>query len=230
MSRPAEKETKEIQRDKCCFTLLPRRRGRPKTASDDDRRAAIVATAHHSFLTTGYGGTSMDAIAATCRISKQTLYRLFPSKGDLFMAVLHAFRSQMLDFSRATDDMPPQTALEQIFLIDISAEADQMRSDFIGMVITESRIYPELHDLMHRYGAYMTRDLLGKWLADQSARRQIALHEPERCAGMLMDMVFGPMAIKHACHEPMEASERRAHVKLAISVFLNGILPRPAER
>jgi AcrR family transcriptional regulator len=227
LSRQAEREDQVDQGGKCCFTLLPRRRGRPKTVSDDDRRAAIVALAHRSFLVDGYGGTSMDGIAAACRISKQTLYRLFPSKGDLFMAVLHVFRSQILDFSRADDDMPLQTALEQIFLIDISADADRARAEFIGMVITESHHYPELHDLMHRYGAYMTRDLLGAWLAGQCIRRGVAMPDPERCAGMLIDMVFGPLAIKHACHEPVEPDERRAHVRRAIHVFLNGVQAPP---
>lgn len=223
MSRPAELKTEENQRGKCCFTLLPRRRGRPKTASDDDRRAAIVASAHQSFLASGYGGTSMDAIAAACRISKQTLYRLFLSKSDLFLAVIDAFRSQLIDFDRARPEMSMREALEAIFIIDIDPEAERRRGEFMTMVVSESHHYPELHDLMHRYGAYTLRRELGSWLAREAAQRGLDIPDAERCGAFLMDMVFGPMALKHICKEPVGPEERQEHVRRAIGVFLHGV-------
>lgn len=205
--------------------MLPRRRGRPKTATDDDRRAAIVASAHHCFLGMGYGGTSMDAVASTCRISKQTLYRLFPSKSDLFLAVVDAFRSQLIDFNRARADMSLQDALEAIFIVDITPEAERRRSDFMAMVVSESHHYPELHDLMHRYGATTLRRALGGWLSVEAARRGVDIPDPDRCGAFLMDMIFGPMALKHICREPVSPQERQEHVRRAVHVFLHGVLP-----
>jgi AcrR family transcriptional regulator len=189
-----------------------------------------VASAHHSFLNQGYGGTSMDAIASACRISKQTLYRLFPSKSDLFLAVIEAFRSQLIDFDRAHDGMSLQEALEAVFIIDISPEAELRRGEFMAMVVSESHHYPELHDLMHRYGAYTLRLALGGWLTVEAKRRGIDIPDPDRCGAFLMDMIFGPMALKHLCREPVSASERQEHVRRAISVFLYGAAGAPVHR
>jgi hypothetical protein len=80
---------------------------------------------------------------------------------------------------------------------------------------------------MHRYGAHVTRDILGHWLAEQARRGRLVVPDPERCAGMLMDMIFGPLALKHICAEPPPTSEeRRSHVRRSIEVFLNGVAPR----
>ena len=52
------------------------------------KRAAIHAAATALFQRLGFEGTSMDAIAAEARVSKQTLYRYYQNKETLFMAVL----------------------------------------------------------------------------------------------------------------------------------------------
>lgn len=172
----------------------------------------------------------MDAIASACRISKQTLYRLFPSKSDLFLAVIEAFRSQLIDFDRVHDGMSLQEALEAVFIVDISPEAERRRGEFMAMVVSESHHYPELHDLMHRYGAYTLRLALGGWLTIEAKRRGIDIPDADRCGAFLMDMVFGPMALKHLCREPVSAAERQEHVRRAIAVFLHGVITPPSQR
>jgi AcrR family transcriptional regulator len=52
------------------------------------RRSAIVAAARKAFLRDGYGQTSMSSIAADVGGSKTTLWNYFPSKEDLFAAVV----------------------------------------------------------------------------------------------------------------------------------------------
>ena len=54
----------------------------------DERRAAILKIAHDAFLSEGYAATSMSTIAARCGGSKATLYNYFPSKEELFLAVV----------------------------------------------------------------------------------------------------------------------------------------------
>jgi TetR/AcrR family transcriptional regulator, mexJK operon transcriptional repressor len=52
------------------------------------RRSAFVAAAREAFFTHGYAGTTMSSIAATVGGSKTTLWSYFPSKQDLFVAVV----------------------------------------------------------------------------------------------------------------------------------------------
>ena len=75
------------------------RRGRPGGSSGPD----LLAVARDVFLTQGYAGTTMDAVAAGARISKQTLYRQYPSKDVLFAAVVRDW------VDRGSDAMRPHT-------------------------------------------------------------------------------------------------------------------------
>ena len=54
----------------------------------EERRLAILAAAQAVFLERGYSAASMAEVAARVGGSKQTLYSYFPSKEDLFVAVI----------------------------------------------------------------------------------------------------------------------------------------------
>src|SRR5262250_1044715 len=68
----------------------------PVKSAKDDRRDAIVAIAHTTFIENGYSGTSMSAIAARLGGSKGTLYNYFKSKEELFVAVVERKCAQIL--------------------------------------------------------------------------------------------------------------------------------------
>ncbi|MCG8425957.1 MAG: TetR/AcrR family transcriptional regulator, partial [Chromatiales bacterium] len=52
------------------------------------KRASIVEAAITEFLNKGFQATSMDGLAARACVSKRTVYNHFPSKDDLFMAMV----------------------------------------------------------------------------------------------------------------------------------------------
>jgi TetR/AcrR family transcriptional regulator of autoinduction and epiphytic fitness len=54
----------------------------------DRKREAIVQAAILEFRNHGFEATSMDKIAATAEVSKRTVYNHFPSKEELFAAIL----------------------------------------------------------------------------------------------------------------------------------------------
>ncbi|OLQ93065.1 TetR family transcriptional regulator [Vibrio panuliri] len=54
----------------------------------EKKKQAILAAAKSVFLSGGYSSASMDGIAAQAKLTKQTLYRYFPSKIELFQATL----------------------------------------------------------------------------------------------------------------------------------------------
>src|SRR3954468_3390319 len=85
----------------------PARRGRPRGSEP----AELLSIAREMFLANGYAGTTMDAVAAAARISKQSLYRGYASKDALYAAVVRdwvdrgydAMRPHTTDLAR-TDD------------------------------------------------------------------------------------------------------------------------------
>jgi len=62
----------------------------PKAGLMARKRAQIVAAARQAFLDEGYAGSSVNRIADAAGVSIKTLYRHFPSKDDLFSAVMQA--------------------------------------------------------------------------------------------------------------------------------------------
>ena len=206
----------------------PRGRGRPKVISDADQRAHILACTTKLFLTKGYGRTTTEDVAARCRISKQTLYRLFPGKLALFAAIVDSHRLSMLGLPGDYDDMPLDVALEKILRTDIDPESDKTRVAILRMVILEAHQFPELEDILERHAGDRARAELAKWLKAQAKSGRIVIDDPPAVARALLDMVFGAVCAKASGRVTWPSQQqRKIQVRRCISIFLNGIVPRP---
>lgn len=200
------------------------RRGRPKSQPDPVRREIIARRAAEMFASQGYAGTTTEDVAAACGISKQTLYRLFPSKTALFASVVDHHRQQMLDFSD-TEGLDDAAGLEKIFRIDIDPETDLARTRLVRVVVAESADHPELGEMMMRHGGDKARAELGAWLA---ARALVpAGIDPELQADILLNMVFGAVVAKEMGELDWPGRDRRrTYMRQCIRVFLDGARPR----
>jgi AcrR family transcriptional regulator len=61
----------------------------------DERRAQLLAAAQEVFVANGYHGAAMDEIAETAHVSKPVLYQHFPSKRELYLALLDSHLSTL---------------------------------------------------------------------------------------------------------------------------------------
>lgn len=68
------------------------------------RRAQLLEAAQSVFVEAGYHAAVMDEIADRAGISKPVLYQHFPSKLELYLALLDQFTSELLSLIRATLD------------------------------------------------------------------------------------------------------------------------------
>jgi AcrR family transcriptional regulator len=65
-----------------------RPRGRPTAKELVELEARLIRVARQAFIAHGYGATSMNQVARAARLSKTTLYSRFPTKADLFRAIV----------------------------------------------------------------------------------------------------------------------------------------------
>jgi TetR/AcrR family transcriptional regulator len=66
--------------------------------SGDERRQQLIETALHLFATNGFRGTTTRAIAQAAGVSEGIIFRYFPTKEDLYAAILnHKARQQGID-------------------------------------------------------------------------------------------------------------------------------------
>ncbi|MCA4132343.1 TetR/AcrR family transcriptional regulator [Arthrobacter sp. M4] len=63
----------------------------------DERRAQLLNAAQEVFVANGYHGAAMDEIADTAHVSKPVLYQHFPSKRELYLALLDSHLAALTD-------------------------------------------------------------------------------------------------------------------------------------
>lgn len=198
--------------------------GRPKVRSDEEQMEIIVGKAIELFLDVGFVAMRMDDVAAACRVSKRTLYRLFPSKLDLFRSMAAVHRQSMLIFPPMDDQQTLEDALANVFRIDIDAAEDCRRMAFIHRTLAESRVVPELGDVLHQEGGEKTKALLGAWLTVWKDRGAARIGDPYAAASILMDMVFGAIALKPSDVSRWPGgSDRRTYLRECFRYFVNGV-------
>lgn len=129
--------------------------GREKAAvREEAKRDQIRAAAQGLFLERGFGGASTDAIAKGARVSKETLYKYFPSKKELLADVL---RHLIAGVSRGESAAVGRISIEdrgdlREALLDLASRFvdDLMRPEYLALVrviINETPRLPQLGDL-----------------------------------------------------------------------------------
>ncbi len=201
----------------------PRGPGRPKQRSDEEERQRLVSVACEIFLEAGYGGTTMDGVAARCGVSKKTLYRLFPAKTDLFKAIVADHRRTMLELPRPDDAMPPAEALAEIFRLGIDEAENRHRLAFIRLATADADRFPEIGEAITHEGAEPARRLLADWLERQQQRGVLRPFPPAAASRMLMDMIFGVLVKRFPGDMLLTQQDRVAHARRCIDVFLHGL-------
>ncbi|MFT3716949.1 MAG: helix-turn-helix domain-containing protein [Gordonia sp. (in: high G+C Gram-positive bacteria)] len=96
------------------------------TASPEQQEQAILDAASVEFTENGVRAANMDAIATAAGVSRSTLYRRFPSKDNLLIALANAtFERGMARLETAVDGLSPRDAVVEAF----AQGADLVNSD-----------------------------------------------------------------------------------------------------
>jgi TetR/AcrR family transcriptional regulator, regulator of autoinduction and epiphytic fitness len=80
-----------------------RRQGRPADGEVQGLEELIIETAKAHFFAHGYAGASVEKIASAAGIGKITIYRRYPTKEALFMAILQSVGKSILATPEAFD-------------------------------------------------------------------------------------------------------------------------------
>lgn len=157
------------------------------------RPGDIVAAALQVFAEKGFAGARTEEIAARAGLSKGALYLYFPTKQDLFAAVvqnavlpnIEAIERHVLAMDAPFADrlrlMLPRFA-EVVTRMPIGAVAK--------MVIGESRNFPELARVWHDKVVLTGVGLLGRMIAQAQARGEVRAGDPRTHAFSIMGPVL----------------------------------------
>jgi len=127
-------------------------RSAPQTRTDR-KRAQIRAAAQALLLQHGFQGTTTDAIAAAASISKETLYRYYARKEDLFVDVLRSLTVERAVWVRLMErPAEPRNPRQLRALLRSAVQGlldTMMQAEYLAMlrlIVAESPRFPELGD------------------------------------------------------------------------------------
>lgn len=179
------------------------------------KRSAIIAAAAELFAAGGYGNTSLARIAEAADVSTATLFKQFPTKADLFEAIVTDFWGQATVPPPAADPADPEaglTALGRQY-----AELLQ-RPGMVGVhriVIAEAPRFPELARIQFDLGKEPFFERVRAYLAAADEAGALLVPNPTIAAtqflGMISNVVFWPKLLL------VEWSPPRDHVDEAIA-------------
>ena len=189
----------------------------------DRKREAILEAAIAEFHSNGFEATSMDKIAASAEVSKRTVYNHFPSKDDLFAAILQ----QLWECTAATTEAPYRADLplrEQ--LLELMQQKMHMLSDpsFMNLarvVIAEGIHSPQrAQEMLARIGK--REEAFTAWMRAAQQDGKLKPADPEFAAhllqGQLKLFAFWPqLAMGQA---PLPVAEQTMIVQTAVDMFL----------
>jgi AcrR family transcriptional regulator len=203
-----------------------RPRGRPQVRCDEDTKNVIIEATAAQLHEKGYAAASMSAIAQQAGVSTKTLYRLFPTKGDLFKSMIS---ERIRRFVLALDPAALAVAdlrqgLERMLMTYGMLAMSQETVTIMRLVIGESDRFPELATSFYELAIEKTNALMEDWLRAQCDRGLIKLDDVHVACGMLRGMmIMEPQRAAMLRQQPEpRIDEITARAKLCADLFLKG--------
>jgi AcrR family transcriptional regulator len=209
------------------MSMVPvsRPRGRPRGSEAPE----LLSIARQVFLARGYRGTTMENVAVQAHVSKQSLYRDYPSKEILFATVVHdwvdrgydAMRPHAAALAQTRDARQGLLVLARVLQAGLLSPAVlQMRT----LIAAEATRFPVVA------ADYVTRSwtrnihTLADALATLTARGLLDVDEPEAAAEQLTWLVVAAplnrLTLQAGAH-PYTPEELDSLARQGVATFLS---------
>jgi AcrR family transcriptional regulator len=208
--------------------VAQRRVGRPPRDEAGDLTFRVVATASRLFLERGYAGTSIEAIAQLAGVGKNTIYRRYSTKAELFQAVVDVqMRAHLppLQSIQGGDDWVSGLRQVGLMLTEASVKPDTVALE--RLVIAEALRFPEIAtiyiDSANARATSVVRDLLG-WIHSHMGGEGAELEAMQFAAEQFIScMVYVPNTFALMGRRRFsDQAQMMAFVDRALALFLGG--------
>lgn len=187
------------------------------------KRAAILSAAAAEFELRGFRDTSMDRIAERAEVSKRTVYNHFPTKDELFRAIVGELLEQLQQLGQQGYDPQAQLADQ---LKSLAHEIVELFSNprAIGMTRTMIAEVTRSPQLIHEiFEQELGEDALLIWVRGAinagALKPSSAARLAKQLSALLKGQLFWPQVLGIETQPSPE--ERQAIINDAVAMFLN---------
>lgn len=191
--------------------------------SAPERRDQILQSAIHLFAQNGFRGTTTRELAQAVGVSEPVLYQHFPSKSDMYKAIIENLMEKVQVMNLDEQNLP----IDQFFhrLAGGILDFHEKNADYIRILLYSGLEGHELSRMFHERHACHVFDSLSRAMErrinDGSMRADL---DPQLTARAFA-MMIGDVGLKRILVPNAEpAGEQTRLVQQMVNIFLNGIV------
>ena len=186
----------------------------------------LLEAATKLFMEKGFEATSMVEIARHAHASKETFYRYFPTKEELFREVVYSRAKLFVEEMSAVlvSHDPPAKALTSFGELMLGRILTIEATALHRILSMERERFPELRGVFHEKGPARVHAALSRYLAEQVAKGTLRKMSPAVAARQFFDLVAAEMLtnVNIAGRPNPTKAQLRRRVKEAVDCFLYG--------
>lgn len=201
------------------------KRGRPTQAQIVAIEKNILAVAREMFLRDGYATTTIDMVVAQARVSKGTVYARYPTKADLFHAIVEErIAAWSLEPDETTDIAEDADVREILYrsgmaIVNASLQPEVMA--FGRLIAAESERFPELTQEFYKQGWTRMVDQLSVRIEDGARRSGWKIGHAVDVATAFQSILVG-WCEGEARVRGAGPDVRKAFVERIVGIFVDG--------
>jgi TetR/AcrR family transcriptional regulator of autoinduction and epiphytic fitness len=160
---------------------------------DHERLTELLDVAAEIFISEGFSAASTNEIARRANSSKSTFYSRFPTKEQLFLAVIEQRMNRI--FQQAAATLPEEPPVEETLrnfgsaLIGFVLSKEQVA--LVRMVSMESAKFPELRRRFYELGPKRGEETLAAYLTKQVVKGCLLNEDTRQMAQHFASLVTG---------------------------------------
>jgi TetR/AcrR family transcriptional regulator, mexJK operon transcriptional repressor len=160
----------------------------PQSSRGRERLARILEAATVLFLKDGYGSTSIDSILDVSGGSKATLYNYFPTKDDLFRAVIDDVLASATEPSLDTH-ADPRTSLIKFSVQRLEVLFSPRHHALLRLIIAERERFPDIAKMFYERAPLRSRGVLATYFTELERRQVLDAGSSDEAAEFLIGMM-----------------------------------------
>lgn len=187
-----------------------------------EKRAAILKAATDLFLSEGYDGTSLANVANAAGVSTATLFKRFPTKADLFEAIVTEYWSIEGQAASVPKPGDPRRGLSAIGRDYVAMLTRPRMVSLFRLVIAEAPRFPELAKTHFALGKLPYFESVRDYLSEEQAVGNLQITDLQTATsqflGMVSNFAFWPRLLLPDW-SPTETATRKA-IEEAVTTML----------